>query len=817
MKPKYLKLIVFLSLLVCHVTVVAQENVLWYNVPASNWNEALPVGNGYIGAMVFGTTQMERLQLNESTIWGGGPNNNIDVDAKSGIEEVRSLLVQKEYEEAQLVANKLLGPKGNSGMPYQLAGNLYINFAAHENTTEYRRDLNIENATASVSYVHNGVRYKREYFTSFTDNVLMVRLTADKPKMITCDITLQSPLKENKEIHNGDLVLSGLSSDHENQKGKVKFNVITRVKNSGGVVTTDTAGIKINNADTAVIYLSMATNFVNYHDISADPFSRAQSILNKAYKKDFETLLHAHSEFYQEYYNRVKLDLGISEAAKATTDVRIKDFANGKDPQLAELYFQFGRYLLISSSQPGSQPANLQGIWNGDLKGAWDSKYTVNINAQMNYWPSEVTQLSELSTPLFDMISDLSVTGKTTAREMYGARGWSLHHNTDIWRITGIVDGAFWGLWPTGNAWLCQHLWEHYLYTGDKAFLKKYYPIMKGAAQYFIDVLQPEAENNWLVVSPSTSPENVYLTKGRTQISVSAGTTMDNQLVYGLFTAVASAAADLNIDKAFADSVLNYQKRLPPMQVGKYGQLQEWLEDMDSPTDHHRHVSHLYGLFPGNQISPFRDPQLFAAVKNSMIYRTDVSTGWSMAWKINLWARLLDGNHAYKLITDQIAPVGRGSGGTYPNLFDAHPPFQIDGNFGYTSGVAEMLMQSHDGFVYLLPALPDVWGKGSVKGLVARGGFIIDMDWDNHKVTRLVIHSSVGGNFRVRLNQAATNKLMKESSGANPNPLYRIVTIPSPLIKPSDKDLSVSIPENWLYDIKTQKGKSYTLIGGVIT
>lgn len=797
-----------------HMAVMAQRNVLWYDQPANNWNEALPIGNGYIGAMVFGTTQIERLQLNESTIWAGGPNNNIDINAKSGIEQVRALLVQKKFEEAQLVANELLGPKGNSGMPYQLAGNLYINFADHENISEYKRDLNIEDATASVSYLHNGVHYKREYFTSFTDNILMVRLTADRPEMITCNIALQSPLEKDKEINNGDIILSGLGSDHENQKGQVRFNVIARVKNSKGVVSADTSGIKVNNADTVVVYLSMATNFVNYHDLSADPLSRAQTILNDAYKKDYETLLHAHSEFYQQFYNRVELDLGISESAKATTDVRVKNFANGEDPQMAELYFQFGRYLLISSSQPGSQPANLQGIWNGDLKGAWDSKYTVNINAQMNYWPSEVTQLSELSTPLFDMIEDLSITGKATAREMYGARGWSLHHNTDIWRITGIVDGAFWGLWPTGNAWLCQHLWEHYLYTGDRSFLKKYYPLMKGAAQYFIDVLQPEEEHGWLVVSPSVSPENAYLTKGRDQVSVSAGTTMDNQLIYDLFTAVAGAAADLKIDKAFADSVLNYREKLPPMQVGKYGQLQEWLEDMDSPTDHHRHVSHLYGLFPGNQISPFRNPELFAASKNSLIYRSDVSTGWSMAWKINLWARLLDGNHAYKLITDQIAPVGRASGGTYPNLLDAHPPFQIDGNFGCTSGIAEMLVQSHDGFVYLLPAIPDVWQKGSVKGLVARGGFIIDMDWDNSKITRLVVRSTLGGNFRIRLNQVATSNLLKKASGDNPNSLYKVVNIPAPIIKQSDKDLNVELPENWLYDVKTQKGKIYTLIGG---
>jgi alpha-L-fucosidase 2 len=810
----YLKFTALSILLCCHANIFAQNrNILWYDKPAANWNEALPLGNGFIGAMVFGNTQLERLQLNESTIWGGGPNNTIDSAARPYIDEVRALLAQKKYLEAQQLANKQLAPKGNSGMPYQMAGSLYINFPGHQNTGDYKRNLNIENATASVTYSYNGVKYKREYFTSFTDNVLMVRLTADKPKMITCDIALQSPLKTNKEVANGDLILTGQGSDHENQKGRVKFNVVTRVKAFSGSVVADTAGIKVRNADTAVIYLSIATNFVNYHDISANPLSRAQAIVNKAYKKGFATLLATHALSYQKYYNRVKLDLGTTEAQNATTDNRIKNFAQGNDPQLAELYFQFGRYLLISSSQPGSpQPANLQGIWNGELKGPWDSKYTININTEMNYWPSETTQLPELNAPLFNMISDLSVTGKETAKVMYGARGWSLHHNTDIWRTTGVVDGPFWGLWPTGNAWLCQHLWEHYLYTGDKAFLRKYYPIMKGAAQYFEDVLQPEQEHNWLVVSPSVSPEHEYI-NGKTQVSVTAGATMDNQLVYDLFTNVSRAASDLNIDHSFADSLLNYRKKLPPMQVGKYGQLQEWLDDLDSKTDNHRHVSHLYGLFPASQISPFRNPQLFAAAKNSLLYRGDVSTGWSMAWKINLWARLLDGNHAYKLITDQIAPVTGRGGGTYPNLFDAHPPFQIDGNFGCTSGIAEMLLQSHDGFIYVLPALPDAWKNGGVKGLMARGGFRIDMEWRNSKITRLVVHSTLGGVCRIRLNQSAKNKILRTAKGINANPLFRVSNIAAPIIKPSDTDLKVVLKKSWVYDFKSGKNQAYTLIG----
>jgi alpha-L-fucosidase 2 len=784
---------------------------LWYNKPAKNWNEALPIGNGFIGAMVFGNVQNERIQLNESTIWGGGPNNTIDSNARPYINQVRALLAGKKYAEAQDLANSKLGPKGNSGMPYQLAGNLYIKFPGADSVSNYYRDLDIANATAVVKYTLNGINYKREYFTAFGNNVFMARLTANKPGMISCKVKLQSPLKSSVSVNGKEtLVLSGHGSDHEGQKGLIKYTVLTRVKNSGGTCVTDTSGITIAKADTAVIYLSMATNFVNYHDVSANSLNRAEDILYKAYRYNFNDLLNKHIRFYRSYFDRVKLNLGVDSSASHPTDVRIENFSNNHDAQLAELYFQYGRYLLICSSQPRSQPANLQGIWNGEVKGPWDSKYTININTEMNYWPSEVTQLPELSTPLFRMIKDLSVTGTTTARIMYGTRGWMLHHNTDIWRITGIVDGPFWGLWPTSNAWFSQHLWEHYLYSGDKQFLKEYYPIMKGAAEYYIDALQKEPDHGWLVVSPSISPEHEYI-DGKTQVSVTAGATMDNQLVYGLFTDVIRAAAELNVDKIFADSLANYRSQLPPMQIGKHGQLQEWLEDFDRTDDHHRHVSHLYGLFPGNQISPFTQPQLFAAVKKSLIYRGDVSTGWSMAWKINLWAHLLDGNHASKLIKDQIKPVTGNSGGTYPNLFDAHPPFQIDGNFGCTSGIAEMLLQSHDGAIYLLPALPDEWKDGSVSGLVARGGFKVDMTWADHKIVKLVIHSSLGRNCRLRFNQAVKSKLLTTANGVNKNRFYQVMDLKTPIVKPGAESVTPSLAKTWVYDMPTAAGNMYVI------
>lgn len=796
----------------CYAQKEQSRYKLNYDKPSSNWNEALPIGNGFLGAMVFGGTQTERLQLNETTIWGGGPNNNVDAEAKPAIEEVRSLLNQKKYVEAQNVANKKLGPKGNSGMPYQLAGNFYLNFPEdHQTATNYQRDLDIENAVATVSYTVNGTRFKREYFTSFTKNVLVARLTADRPKMINFKAKLQSPLAQKIYADGKDLILTGKGSDHENQKGKINFNVVARANAIGGQLRVDSTSIMVQDADTALLFIAIATNFVNYNDLTSNPLAKAQQTLNQSFSNKVDELLTQHKLFYKKYFDRVKLNLGSNDAVKKPTNIRIEEFANGNDPQLAELYFQFGRYLLICSSQPGGQPANLQGIWNGELKGPWDSKYTVNINTEMNYWPSEVTQLSELNSPLFKMIEELSVTGKQSAKQMYGARGWMLHHNTDIWRSTGIVDGAFWGLWPTANAWLSQHLWEHYLYTRDQKFLSKYYPIMKAAAQYFMDVLQKSPNHNWLVVSPSVSPEHEYI-GGKTAVSVTDGATMDNQLVFDLLSNTAKAASELKIDPVFVDSLNRYKNQLPPMKIGKHGQLQEWLDDFDSPTDQHRHVSHLYGLFPSNQISVFRNPKLFAAAKNSMLHRGDVSTGWSMAWKINLWARLLDGNHAYKLITDQIKPVAQQSGGTYPNFFDAHPPFQIDGNFGCTAGIAEMLMQSHDGAVYLLPALPDAWPDGNVEGLVARGGFKIDMEWKDKKISKLVIHSSLGGNCRIRVNQPIEEKKLKNAKGDNKNVLNYFAEIKEPLIGSTAPELSAVVPKTYLYDFETTAGKTYTII-----
>ncbi len=804
----------------------AQSNSLlklWYNQPAKRWVEALPVGNGRLGAMIFGDPSKERIQLNENTVWAGSPYTNANPKALKALPVIRKLIFEGDYEKAQDMANKDIISQTAQGMPYQTVGSLYLHFPGSEKYIDYYRELNLEEATATVKYKVDGVTFKRVVFASFPDQVIIVKLTADKPEKINFTASMNSPEKvvvstpEKNEIE-----LNGKTNDHEGIKGKVKFSSLVKVINSNGEISSNDTSLSVSDADSVTIYISIATNFVNYNKLGADQLKLAENYLSGALKKNYDQALKDHITYYQKFFNRVKLDLGVTDSVKNPTNVRINDFASGNDPQLVSLYFQFGRYLLISSSEPGGQPANLQGIWNDQLYPPWDSKYTVNINTEMNYWPSEVTNLSEMNEPLVQMLRDLSVSGKETAKKMYGARGWVTHHNTDIWRITGAIDGAYWGMWPCGGAWLCQQLWYNYVYDGNKKFLSSVYPVLKSASEFFNDFLIEEPEHKWLVVSPSVSPENSPAIHPK--YSITAGATIDNQLVFDLFSETIRAANILDKDKEFVKVLNSKLKRLPPMQIGHLGQLQEWLHDWDSPNDHNRHVSHLYGLYPSNQISPFRNPKLFEAARTSLIYRGDESTGWSMGWKVNLWARLLDGNHAYKLIKDQLRLVaipkkGRSifseGGGTYPNMFDAHPPFQIDGNFGCTAGIAEMLLQSQDGFIFVLPALPDAWKNGSVSGLKARGRFIVSIEWKNGEVSKVKIKSLLGGNCRIRAYNRLTsdgNFDLEEAKGKNPNPFYVVPDIKQPVISPEANIKPVELNKSYLYDFHTEAGKEYTLV-----
>ncbi|RBQ11381.1 glycoside hydrolase family 95 protein [Pedobacter miscanthi] len=790
---------------------------LWYDKPARNWNEALPLGNGRLAAMVYGNPDKEEIQLNEETIWSGGPGNNVLPDVYGNISDMRKLLADQKYNDAQQLANNTFkrasGEGYNHGMQYQLAGSLFIHSGNTAPVSQYYRDLDISNATATVTYTKDGVSYKRETFTSLKDQVLIIRITANKPKSISFSLGMNSPMPNYKVItENNTLKLSGITGDLEGKKGLVKYTTLVKTKTEGGTLKTEKDSLTIKNADAATIFVSIATNFKNYKTLDVNENEKASNFLSLAMGKSYQALKADHIQAYKKYFDRVKLDLGFTDDAKLPTDERIKKFKSGDDPTLVSLYFQFGRYLLICSSQPGNQPATLQGKWNSKIAPPWDSKYTVNINTEMNYWPAEVTNLSEMHQPLFSMLKDLSITGKESASKMYHARGWNMHHNTDLWRITGPTDGGYYGMWPMGGAWLTQHIWQHYLYTGDKKFLQEMYPVLKELAMFYKDVLQEEPAHKWLIVSPSMSPENEYQ-KG---VALAAGTTMDNQLVFDVFSNVIKASATLKQDISFADSLKTLRAKLPPMQIGRFGQLQEWLQDFDRPGDKHRHASHLYGLYPSNQVSAYHNPELFDAAKTVLLNRGDKSTGWSMGWKVNFWARLLDGNHAYKLITDQLspAPVAESGqdGGTYPNLFDAHPPFQIDGNFGCTSGVAEMLLQSQDGFIYVLPALPDAWKNGNVSGLVSRGGFSFDITWKDGKIIKLTVHSALGGNCRLRLPNAI--KFVKGAApalakGENSNLLFEVEEQQKPIIAASAKLNPVALKATVLYDVKTEAGKTY--------
>jgi alpha-L-fucosidase 2 len=777
--------------------------LLWSTHPADKWENAYPVGNGRLGAMVFGRTDEEQIQLNEDTYWSGGPYSTVVKGGAQALPELQKLVFDGDYKQAHVLFGRRLMGYPVEQQKYQALGNLVIKFPSTEPVSDYRHQLSLDTAIVTTSYLQGDVRYTREVFVSPVDQVVVVRLTADQPGKLNFKAQLRGYRNTAHSNYTTDyfhmdgdgpngLMLRGKSADYMGIEGKLRYQARLRAIPTGGSVSVIGDEVSVNNAAAVTLLIAAATNFVNYKDVSADPQARVTATLQALIGKSFDAMKAGHVQEHKRLFRRVVLNLPVTPNSQLPTEERLRRFDGSNDPALAALLFQFGRYLLISSSRPGSQPANLQGIWNKDMNPMWDAKYTTNINTQMNYWPAEVGNLSECAEPLFIMIKELTDQGSQVAREHYGARGWVFHQNTDLWRVAAPMDGPSWGTFTTGGAWLATHLWEHYLYTGDKAFLKDYYPVLKGSAEFYLDFLVPHPKYPWLVTNPSTSPENFpagpanvrffdETTMFETGTSICAGSTIDMQILRDLFSAVAQAADVLETDRDFKDRVLTARAKLAPMQVGRKGNLQEWLEDWDETEKSHRHISGLWGLFPGHQISMRRTPKLAEASKVVLEQRGLPGTGWSSAWKAACWTRLGNGAKAIENINYAIHNY------TFNSLFSiCSKALQVDGSFGISAVIAELLIQSHEEELNLLPALPASWSAGEVSGLMARGGFGVSMRWQEGKLMEATILSKNGNLCRVR----SATALQVSSQG---------------------KSISVTRPEKDVVEFKTTPGATYEL------